>query len=229
MPDLHAASPRVVLVTDRRRLACAAGTGEDGWQTAMVEQIRGAVAGGVDLIQVREPDMEAGPLSRFLRTVFVEVPGSQGRIVVNDRLDVALAVGAAGVHLPEWGFGVEQVRRLAGTGDAWVTGRSVHSAEGARQSGGASYLMAGTVQDTASKPEGWRLLGWDGLEAVVAASGGIPVVAIGGLTAADVPRLVACGATGMAAIGWFIPDDGREVREFVQERVAAAQIAVDRV
>lgn len=228
MPDLHAVWPRVVLVTDRRRLARAAGTGEDGWRTAMVEQIRGAVAGGVDLIQVREPDMEAGPLSRFLRTVFVEVPGSQGRIVVNDRLDVALAVGAAGVPA---GAGT---RRGRGEAARRHRGRLGDGPVGALGGGRAAVgrrvvLMAGTVQDTASKPEGWRLLGWDGLEAVVAASGGIPVVAIGGLTAADVPRLVACGATGMAAIGWFIPDDGREVREFVQERVAAAQIAFDRV
>ncbi|MGE0460931.1 MAG: thiamine phosphate synthase [Vicinamibacterales bacterium] len=228
MPDVGAAWPRVVLVTDRCRLGRAAGVREDAWPALIVEQIRGAVAGGVDLIQVREPDMEAGPLSRLLRTVFAAIPGSRDRTVVSDRLDVALAVGAAGVHLPERGLGVEDVRRLAGDGRAWVTGRSVHSAEGARQSRGASYLLAGTVQETSSKPEGWRLLGWDGLQAVAMAARGIPVVAIGGLTAADVPRVIACGATGIAAIGWFIPDDGREVREFVQERVAATQIAFDR-
>lgn len=215
-------------MTNRRRLARALGAPEDAWPEAMLRQVRGAVEGGADLVQIREPDLEAGPLSRFLRAVFAEVPGSRERIVVNERLDVALAVGAAGVHLPERSLGVEHARRLAAARLDWVTGRSVHSVEAARQSAGASYLMAGTVQATASKPDGWNLLGWHGLREVVEAAARIPVVAIGGLTAADVPGVVGCGATGIAAIGWFIPDRRQEVVEFVQERVAAMQMAFDR-
>ncbi|MCC7032671.1 MAG: thiamine phosphate synthase [Acidobacteria bacterium] len=229
MPSPGPGWPRVVLVTSRRRLVRGVGAAEDTWPAVMAEQIRGAVAGGADLIQVREPDVEAGPLSRFLRAVFTGVPGSRARIVVNDRLDLALAVGAAGVHLPERGFDVGDVSRLVEPGPRWVTGRSVHSIEAVRRSSGASYLLAGTVLATASKPDGWPLLGWEGLRSVASAARGTPVVAIGGLTAGDVPRVVASGATGMAAIGWFIPDSGRGVREFVQERVAALQFAFDRV
>lgn len=227
MPDAASSWPRVVLVTSRHRLVRAVGAADESWPEMLAAQIRGAVDGGVDLIQVREPDLDAGPLSRFLRAVFSEVTGSQARLVVNDRLDVALAVGAAGVHLPEQSFSVDDVSRLVAADRAWMTGRSVHSVEAARQSTGASYLMAGTVRPSESKPEGWALLGWEGLRAVVAGASGTPVVAIGGLTAADAPRVVECGAAGMAAIGWFIPDRGQEVREFVQERVAVAKNAFD--
>jgi len=227
MPD-SASWPRVVLVTSRHRLARAAGAAQESWPELLAAQIRGAVDGGVDLIQVREPGLDAGPLSRFLRAVLADVPASRARLVVNDRLDVALCVGAAGVHLPERSFSVRDVERLVPADRTWVTGRSVHSAEAARQTIGASYLMAGTVRPSESKPEGGMLLGWDGLRAVVAEAAGTPVVAIGGMAAADVPRVVECGATGMAAIGWFIPDRGQDVREFVQERVATAKIAFDR-
>lgn len=228
MPEAARAWPRVVVVTSRHRLARAAGGAGEAWPELLAAQILGAIAGGVDLVQVREPDLDAGPLSRFLRTVFAEVEGSRARLVVNDRLDVALAVGAAGVHLPERSFRLDDVRRLVGPDRAWLTGRSVHSPEGARQTVGASYLMAGTVRASESKPDGGTLLGWNGLRSVIAEAAGTPVVAIGGLTAAEVPRVVECGAAGMAAIGWFIPDRGQDVREFVQERVEAAQIAFDR-
>ena len=227
MPEPAAAWPRVVLVTSRHRLARAVGADAESWPELLAAQIRGAVEAGVDLIQVREPDVDAGPLSRFLRTIFAEVPGSRERLVVNDRLDVAVAVGAAGVHLPERSFRVDEVRRLV-AGRPWVTGRSVHSAEAARQSVGASYLMAGTLLPSASKPQGGALLGWEGLQSVVAHAAGVPVVAIGGLTAESVPRVIECGAVGMAAIGWFVPDRRQDVRQFVQERVVAAKIAFDR-
>jgi thiamine-phosphate pyrophosphorylase len=217
-----------VVVTSRHRLARAVGSDDAAWPELLVEVVRGAIAGGADLVQVREPDVEAGPLSRAIRAVLDQVPGSRMRLVVNDRLDIALVVGAAGVHVPERSFGVEDVRRLVPLGRAWITGRSVHSPEAARQSAGASYLLAGTVRPSPSKPEEWGLLGWEGLRAVVAAAAGTPVVAIGGLTAADAAHAVECGATGIAAIGWFIPDRAQGVREFVQERVTTLRMAFDR-
>ena len=92
--------PRVMLVTDRRRLVAETGAPGDDWAGVLTAQIRGAVAGGVDLIQVREPDLDAETLTRFLLSLFGSVPGSQSRVVVNDQLAVARAVGARGVHLP---------------------------------------------------------------------------------------------------------------------------------
>ncbi len=85
--------PRVMLVTDRRRLVADTGAPAGDWAALLTAQIRGAVAGGVDLIQVREPDLDAATLTRFLQSLFASVPGSQSRVVVNDQLDVARATG----------------------------------------------------------------------------------------------------------------------------------------
>ena len=82
-----------MLVTDRRRLVAETGAPADDWAGVLTAQIRGAVAGGVDLIQVREPDLDAETLTRFLLSLFASVPGSQSRVVVNDQLAVARAVG----------------------------------------------------------------------------------------------------------------------------------------
>lgn len=218
--------PRIVVVTARQRLLRAWSGPTRSWQALLVEQVRGAVLGGADLVQVREADVEAGPLSAFLRRLFTEVPGSRARVVVNERLDVALAVGAAGVHLPERSLPPERARDLA-PDDRWLIGRSVHSAREAGNSTGASYVLAGTVRPSESKPPGGPTLGWDGLRAVVEAARGVPVVAIGGLTEADVPRVLGAGAVGVAAIGYYLPASADEVATFVQERVMQMRLAFD--
>ena len=92
----------ICLVTDRRRLvgpdgASAAGSGV--WQACLVAQVRHAVDAGVDLIQVRERDLEAGALAALVVELLAVAAHTSTRIVVNDRLDVALACGAGGVHL----------------------------------------------------------------------------------------------------------------------------------
>ncbi|MEZ5284005.1 MAG: thiamine phosphate synthase [Vicinamibacterales bacterium] len=216
------AGPCLMLVTARQRLQ-AARPGV-GWEELLASQVRGALAGGIDLIQVREPDLDAATLARFLRHLFHTVPGSQARVVVNDRADVALAVGAAGVHLPERGLAPEAVRRIAPAD--WVVGRSVHGAESARASHGATLLVAGTVQASASKP-GVSPLGLEGLADIVRAASGTPVIGIGGLTDKDVEGVRQAGAAGMAAIGYFVPDVGGDITAFVQERVMQLRLAFD--
>ena len=95
--------------------------------------------------------------------------GSQTRIIVNDRLDVAIAAGAAGVHLRSDSVPPANARALAPAG--FLIGRSVHNAVDARRFGGdVDYLVAGTVWATPSKPAGHMLLGVDGLAAVVRAA-----------------------------------------------------------
>jgi thiamine-phosphate pyrophosphorylase len=167
-----------------------------------VRQITGAIAGGVDLVQIREPDLEAGVLAGLVRDCLAAAAGTPVRVVVNDRLDVALATAAHGVHLRSDSLPAAASRRL--TADGFLIGRSVHDTDAVR-AGPADYLIAGSVFETASKPGASPRLGLDGLGALVEAAGGSPVWAIGGITVERIPQVLAAGASGVAAIGAFVP------------------------
>jgi thiamine-phosphate diphosphorylase len=167
------------LVTDRRRLGAALGLESGAWTEALQVQVVAAAEAGIDLVQVREPDLEAGALVSLVRALAGSIRHTSTRLLVNDRLDVALAAGAAGVHLKEQSFPVAAVR--AATAPGFVVGRSVHDAAGAERSGNADYLIAGTVLPTVSKPSATGL-GWAGLSRVVTAAAGRPVLASAGST-----------------------------------------------
>jgi thiamine-phosphate pyrophosphorylase len=190
----------ICLVTDRRRLA-GGDAPFDAARRCLAEQARFAADAGVDLIQVREPDLEAGPLAEVVTAIAHAIRGSRTRLLVNDRLDVALACGADGVHLRSDSIAVADVRRLAPPG--FVVGRSVHSVDEAAAAGEVDYLIAGTVFPTASKPEATVWLGTGGLAAIVRAVR-LPVLAIGGVTPERFDEVAAAGATGFAAIGLFL-------------------------
>lgn len=211
--------PRTVVVTARARLVERVGSAPGAWPELLSAQVAGAIDGGADLVQVREPDLEAGDLTRFLRQLFHEVPGSASRVVVNDRADVAWVTGAAGVHLGERSLQLKDIHRLIPADKKWVMGRSVHDSDTAARNRSATYLLAGTVLPSASKPAGAPLLGWAGLQAIVAAAPGTPVVAIGGLDAGVVGEAIRRGAIGVAGIGCFLPEPGRDVMSSVSARV----------
>jgi thiamine-phosphate pyrophosphorylase len=219
--------PRVMLVTDRHRLVADTGAAAGDWAALLTAQIRGAVEGGADLIQVREPDLDPAILIRFLHALFASVPASQSRVVVNSQVHVARTTGARGVHLPERVPLPGDVRAPALADKQWVTGRSVHSVRSVADSKGVSYLLAGTVLPSRSKPDGWTPLGWEGLAGLVAAAHDIPVLAIGGLSAEHIPALVRSGATGIAGIGCFVPGRHGPLTEFVHDRVRAMRLAFD--
>jgi len=194
--------PVVCFVTDRIRLLGTRGLDAEG-MASMAALAGEAARAGVALVQVREPDLDAKPLCDLVRACCEAVAGTDTRVLVNDRLDVALAVGAHGVHLRSTSFPASEVRRLAPP--PFIVGRSVHDAEEARRvaaGGGLDYLIAGPVFPTPSKP-GAPLLGLAGLRAVVEAVD-LPVLAIGGIAADDRTTAVArTGAAGVAAIGLF--------------------------
>ena len=217
----------MLVVTSRRRLLEQVGAKADAWPELLLAQIAGALEGGADLIQVREPDLDASALTRFLRRLFHEVPGSHSRVLVNDRADIAWVTGAAGVHLAERSLDLEDVRRLLPADKKWVMGRSIHDPATAERCRTASYLLAGTVRTSGSKPPDWGLLGWEGLAAVVRAAAGTPVVAIGGLGPEDVPAIKRAGAQGLAAIGCFLPELGGDAAASVKDRVLAVRRAFD--
>jgi thiamine-phosphate pyrophosphorylase len=206
------------LVTDRHRLS-SHGTFEEG-RRCLLQQTEHAIVAGIDCIIVRERDLEARDLADLTRAMVERTRGTRTKVVVNDRLDVALASGADGVHLRGDSIAPEMVRRM--TPDGFLVGRSVHSAEEAAAISGADYLIAGTVWASASKAEPHRLLGLDGFADVVNAAR-VPVLAIGGVTIDRVRDVALAGGAGVAAIGLFMGGgDQRECRAVQLDAIVSA-------
>jgi thiamine-phosphate pyrophosphorylase len=172
-------------------------------RAALGALVRDAVRAQVDFVQVREPDLPARLLVEIVGEAVRASRGTATRILVNDRVDVALAAGADGVHLGTRSLPPHRVREIVPR--TFLIGRSVHGVDEARDlaSGGAlDYMVAGTVFPSASKPELSRLLGPDGLSAIVE-SVGVPVLAIGGIALDNIPSIARAGASGFAAIRLF--------------------------
>lgn len=191
------------LVTDRRRLS-GAGASLSEQRRCLLLQVRHAVDAGIDIVQVRERDLEGAALFAIAQDCVAAAAGSRTRIVVNDRVDIALAARAHGVHLRTDSLPPAVVRRLAPRG--FLIGRSVHDPDEAALLGrDVDYLVAGTVWRTPSKAENHPLLGVEGLARVVQ-SAHVPVLAIGGVSIERLPQVAAARAAGVAAIGLFMRD-----------------------
>jgi thiamine-phosphate pyrophosphorylase len=183
-------------VTDRRRFQLSL----DG----LVDRAARAARGGVDVIQVRERDLPDRDLVPLVRRIVAAAAGSTARVLVNDRADVAVAAGAAGVHLRSDSPPASRVRAIVPPG--FVIGRSVHSLDEAASAiadGGSDYLLFGTVFPSAGKPAGHRVAGLDALRDVCARSP-LPVIAIGGVDRSRVAAIAEAGAAGFAAIALFM-------------------------
>ena len=190
----------VCLVTDRCRLA-GADAPADRARRCVLAQLRFAVEAEVEFVQVRERDLSASELAALVREMLGVTRGSRTRIIVNDRLDVALACGADGVHLRGDSIEVSAARRIAPRD--FMVGRSVHSFGEAMSATDADYLIAGTVFPSPSKDESTALLGVDGLRAI-ARRVRVPVLAIGGVSESSIEDLARAGVAGCAAIGLFM-------------------------
>lgn len=202
--------PLVCYVTDRRAFSAAPGAAASDALSFELQQlhnsIRRAVAAGAALIQIREKDLDARPLVDLARFALDAARESGAHVLINDRLDVALAAGAAGLHLGENSLPVETVSewRRAAARPEFLIGVSCHSAEACRRAarGGANYVFFGPIFATPSKaaygpPQGLERL----REACQAVE--IPVLAIGGITAENFEACLEAGAAGIAAIRWF--------------------------
>jgi thiamine-phosphate diphosphorylase len=196
----------ICLVTDRRRLA-GGGAPIDEWRRCLISQARYAVDAGVDLVQIRERDLEAAELARLVADVLLVARGTTTRVIVNDRLDVALACGADGVHLRSDSPAVAAARQMTPAG--FLIGRSVHRVDDLADAAGADYVIAGSVFPSASKPHAAQWLGAAGLRTMVRAAR-MPVLAIGGVTGERLDDIAATGAAGFAAIGLFVRPGGHE-------------------
>ena len=172
--------------------------------------MRIAVAAGVDWVQIREKDLPARELLALARAsvrIAAEIRSGEARVIVNDRLDVALAAGAAGVHLGGESLSAREVVRWCRRGNVpadFLIGVSSHSIEQAREaeSAGANYVFFGPIFDTPSKmafglPQGIPKL------AEVCSAVRVPVIAIGGVNEENGTECVRAGAAGVAAIRLF--------------------------
>ena len=213
------------LVTDRRRLGAAIGARPGEFIEALEAHVVAAARAGVDVVQIREPDLEAAHLTALVRSITFKCRDTAAKILVNDRFDVALAAKAAGVQLKESSFSPDDARRLAPR--EFLIGCSVHTPLTATARHSADFLIAGTVLPTVSKSSADDLQ-WKGLIKVIGASKGTPVLGIGGLDLGSIPSLAATGAAGLAAIGAFIPPAGQSgLSEFVKKRVIDMRFAFD--
>jgi len=208
-------------VTDRHGLSAAESC--EAEETLLLK-IGAAAAAGVDWIQIREKDLsgrDCGSLTREALQRAAKSPAisvAPTRILVNDRLDVALSERAGGVHLAENSLPLPEAKRLANAQvhrPDFLMGVSCHSPETARAaaSDGADYLFFGPVFATPSKaafgvPQGLERL------AEVCRAVSIPVLAIGGITLANASACLAVGASGIAAIRLF--QDAPDIPSLVQ-------------
>ena len=168
----------------------------------LIERIAAAARGGVHLVQIRQRRLEGLTATRLVERAVRAVSGTVARVIVNDRVDVALAAGAHGVHLRGDSLAASRVRSIVPP--PFVIGRSVHAigeAVEAERRGGLDYLLFGTVFATGSKP-GAAPAGMERLADVCAAVA-LPVLAIGGITATTIAPVARAGAAGFAAIGLF--------------------------
>jgi thiamine-phosphate pyrophosphorylase len=185
------------------------------------EIVTNALRGGVDVIQLRyksAPALDLYTLGEQIRPVIKEF---HARLLINDRLDVALALQTDGVHLAGKSLPVGAARSVVG--DNFLLGFSVHSVEDAKRAAeqGASYVTFGHVFPTNSKP-GLPPRGVEGLQEVVEAVS-IPVLAIGGITAENIDRVLATGCAGVAVIGAISQDaDPEKAARYLRQRMDAS-------
>lgn len=190
-----------MLVTDRQRFpAPQPGEALGRLEAQVIEEI---LARGIEAVQLREKDLEGGLLlGRALR--IREMCNAYGaRLIVNGRVDVAVAAAADGVHLPAGGLSVAAARELLPSGT--FVGCSVHRREELVRARGADYVIFGPIFETPSKPGYGPAQGPAGLAALVA-DAAIPVLGIGGIVPENAASVIAAGAAGIAMMGAPLAD-----------------------
>ena len=201
--------PCIMLVTD--------GRAHDGRR--LDDTVEAAIEGGVNVVQVRDKERPGGELYTVVERL-VRLVRRRALVMVNERLDVALAAGADGVQLGGSALPTEAARRLA---PDLLIGRAVHDSTcaGEASARGADLLLVGTIFASRSHPEispaGPSLL------RKVAATTHLPLVGIGGVTASNAAQVIGAGASGVAVVSEIV--DAREPREATAKLVATVRAA----
>ena len=197
---------RLYFVTDRKQTA----------DRPLADVVHAALDGGVRAVQLREKDLEGRELYALAEQLRTLTARYQAQLLVNDRLDVALAVEADGVHLGQHSFSVKDARRLLGAGK--LIGVSTHSRQEITAAQGADFMLFGPVYYTPSKAAYGKPQGLDRLRTAVAHST-VPVFAIGGIKTECVAEVLETGAHGIAMISAIsaAPDPTQAARELLRQ------------
>lgn len=197
---------RLLLVTDRSQVPVQ----------SLSEAVRLAVEAGLPAVQLRERDLPTGDLLALARTIHNITKPRGVPLLINDRVDLALALHLDGVHLRANSLPVSVARRLLG--DHRLLGVSTHSIDEVRRANdeGADYVIVGPVYDTPSKRAFGRPLGLERL-AEACRDSSIPVFAIGGITRERITEVRHAGAYGVAMIGGILgrQDVGAATKEML--------------
>lgn len=203
---------RLIVVTDPD---CGPGRG-------VVDVVRAALRGGAPAIQLRMKDAAAREMAEVARALLAETRAADALLFINDRVDVALAVGADGAHVGQDDLPVDQARLIGPPG--FLVGVSAETIELARQAeaDGADYVGVGPIYATGSKADAGDAVGVERI-AEVATAVRIPVVGIGGITVDNAPPLLHAGAAGVAVISAVMraADPEAAVRALLAGRAAS--------
>ncbi len=204
MPDNGAAAKvdfDLYLITDRSAVL----------KGGIVSAVEEALEGGARAVQLREKELGGGQILSLARELRVLTKRYDAKLIINDRLDVALLSEADGIHLPASGLGIKAVRREVGPG--FLIGISTHSLKEVREAetGGADFVTFGPLYYTASKAGYGEPVGLAALEEVAGAVS-IPIFGLGGIKAAQVEEVMEKGAHGVALISYIIADSDPRAR-----------------
>ncbi|MBT3351348.1 MAG: thiamine phosphate synthase [Nitrospinaceae bacterium] len=206
--------PTLIVITDKKILAHSS-------NMPMADAVRAAAAGGATMIQYREKEMESAELLREADELCAALDGTGCSFTVNDRIDIALASGAAGVHLGQTDLPLPRAKALGGSLFYGVTAGRIEWAAKA-EADGADYFGVGPIYPTGSKDNARPPIGPAGMGKILPYAGGIPAVAIGGVNAENLAPVIAAGAQGVAVIGAVMgasdPEAAaRELRRRIEE------------
>lgn len=208
---LRLTRPSIYLITNRRAFrpksetAAERAAESEGWQ-AQLAALQLAAQAGCQFIQIREKDVAPRELCAYVRTAISLVRPHSTKVLVNDRLDIALASGADGVHLRVNSLPVAEVRRCVEA--EFLIAASTHSLAEAQaaERAGADFIVCGPVYETPSKHAYGAPLGLAAF-AEVCRTVNLPVFALGGLKLDNFRATLANEAAGIAAIGLFTQPD----------------------
>ncbi|VFQ44939.1 thiamine phosphate synthase [Desulfoluna butyratoxydans] len=184
-----------------------------------LEVVRSAVSGGVTCVQLREKEASTRTFIEEARAIKVLLDDKGIPLIINDRVDVALAVGAAGVHLGQSDMHIRDARRLLPP-EALI-GISAESLEDAlaAERGGADYIGVSPVFATPTKTDTALPLGLDGVRKIRSAVG-IPVVGIGGIGLANAAEVMMAGADGIAVVSAIVAaDDPQKAAKALKKKI----------
>lgn len=214
--------PVISLVTDLSRF----GSGQEAGDR-LVKLVSEACVAGIDIIQIRENDLSDRELVSLVGKVVAISQKTETKVLVNDRVDIAITAGATGVHLKGGSHSAARVRRMAPAG--WLIGRSVHGLEEANHvsdEGAVDYVTFGPVFETDSKP-GITPHGLTMLKRVVSAVEK-PVLAIGGITVEKAGDVASSGVAGISAISLFSGRGEKEKPYALENLVGCIRTSFDR-